>query len=166
MRHTMNAILRHARQNTVAYVALFVALAGTSYAALRVPTNSVGERQLRNHSIDPVKLNPRFFGGYVRKWATVDASGHLIASGGPVKVTMPSFLPPANYVIDWLTHPRTRCTSIVSLDEHSNNSSGPAAGSVTSGTTQNDIRGVETSVSTFGSSGTPEPESFDIALLC
>jgi hypothetical protein len=35
------------RKNLIAYLALFVALGGTSYAAVSLPGNSVGTRQLR-----------------------------------------------------------------------------------------------------------------------
>src|SRR2546423_15670451 len=42
--------------NVVATVALFVALGGSSYAALRLPRNSVGSAQVRNHSIKAVDL--------------------------------------------------------------------------------------------------------------
>ena len=54
----MNAALTHLRKNVVAYVALFVALGGTSYAAVSLPAGSVGNRQLKNHSITPIKLKP------------------------------------------------------------------------------------------------------------
>ena len=54
----MNRIASHLRSNAVAYLALFVALGGTSYA-FAVPRNSVGTRQIRNHAITPVKLDPR-----------------------------------------------------------------------------------------------------------
>ena len=37
----------HLRQHTVSYLALFVALGGTSYAATSLPANSVGTTQLR-----------------------------------------------------------------------------------------------------------------------
>ena len=37
----------HARRHAVAYLALFVALGGTSYAATQLPANSVGTAQLR-----------------------------------------------------------------------------------------------------------------------
>ncbi len=50
--------LSHIRNNLVAYLALSVALSGTGYAAIRLPANSVGAPQIRNHSITPVKLDP------------------------------------------------------------------------------------------------------------
>lgn len=46
----------HLRSNVVAYLALFVALGGTSYAAFRLPTNSVGTRQIRNHAVTAAKV--------------------------------------------------------------------------------------------------------------
>jgi hypothetical protein len=40
----------------VAFVALLIALAGTSYAALALPANSVGTRQLKNKAVTKAKL--------------------------------------------------------------------------------------------------------------
>jgi hypothetical protein len=44
------------RKNLIAYIALFVALGGTSYAAVALPYNSVGSRQLRDGAITNVKV--------------------------------------------------------------------------------------------------------------
>lgn len=44
-------LLHHARRNAVAYTALFVALGGTSYAAVSLPRNSVGSGQLKKNAI-------------------------------------------------------------------------------------------------------------------
>ncbi len=54
-RHT----LRHVRRNLVAYVALFFALAGTSFGAatLVVPAKSVGTKQLKNGAVTKKKIN-------------------------------------------------------------------------------------------------------------
>ena len=49
-------LLGHVRRNTVAYAALFVALGGTSYAALKLPDNSVGTVQLRDGAVTSSKL--------------------------------------------------------------------------------------------------------------
>lgn len=59
----MIGLWAHARSNAVGYLALFVALGGTSYAAVSLPDGSVGNRQLRNHSITPVKLDRSAIGG-------------------------------------------------------------------------------------------------------
>ena len=46
------SVMGHARRNLVAYVALLFALSGTSYAAANMlPANSVGSRQVINHSL-------------------------------------------------------------------------------------------------------------------
>jgi hypothetical protein len=50
-------LLRHIRGNLVAYIALFAALGGTSYAAIKLPKNSVGSRQIKRHAVTPSKLS-------------------------------------------------------------------------------------------------------------
>lgn len=55
---TAGRLLRHARVNAVAYLALFVALGGTSYAAVHIAAHSIGPRELRPHSIGPADLRP------------------------------------------------------------------------------------------------------------
>ena len=76
----MTRVLNHLRSNVVAYLALFVALGGTSYAAISLPAGSVGNRQLKNHSISPIKFERGSIAGYVRDWAEIDPSGQLVAS--------------------------------------------------------------------------------------
>lgn len=49
--------LFHVRRHLLAYLALFVALGGTSYAAATLPANSVGTPQLKNHAVTPPKLS-------------------------------------------------------------------------------------------------------------
>ncbi|MGH2870065.1 MAG: hypothetical protein ACRDNK_21155 [Solirubrobacteraceae bacterium] len=76
----MTKILASARSNILAVIAIFVALGGTSYAAFAIPTNSVGSRQLKNHSIGPVKLDRSTIAGYVRDWITIDSTGTIVGS--------------------------------------------------------------------------------------
>ncbi|MGI8506178.1 MAG: hypothetical protein ACR2MK_05120 [Solirubrobacteraceae bacterium] len=76
----MNRLFAHARSNVIAYIALFVALGGTSYAAVNLPAGSVGNRQLKNHSVSPIKLDRNSIAGYVRDWARVDTGGEISAS--------------------------------------------------------------------------------------
>lgn len=52
-------LLRHARRNAVAYLALCVSLGGTSYAALKLPRNSVGTKQLRAEAVTGAKVKDR-----------------------------------------------------------------------------------------------------------
>jgi hypothetical protein len=44
-------VLTHLRRNAVAYLALFVALGGTSYAAVKLPANSVGAKQIKANAV-------------------------------------------------------------------------------------------------------------------
>jgi hypothetical protein len=76
----MTRVVTHLKSNVIAYLALFVALGGTSYAALRIPAHSVGNRQLKNHSVSPDKLDRSSIAGYVRDWAKISAQGKVVAS--------------------------------------------------------------------------------------
>jgi hypothetical protein len=50
-------IANHLRSHVVAYLALFFALSGTSFAAVQaLPRNSVGTRQLKNNAVNSAKV--------------------------------------------------------------------------------------------------------------
>jgi hypothetical protein len=49
---------RPSHATVVAYVALFVALGGVSYAALKLPANSVGTKQIKNKAVTLGKIAP------------------------------------------------------------------------------------------------------------
>jgi hypothetical protein len=93
----MTRLIRHVRANVVAYCALFVALGGTSYAAIGIPRNSVGTPQLRSAavtanklakgSITPTKLNGSSMPGYVAFWAQIAINGQVTASSKPATTT-------------------------------------------------------------------------------
>ena len=87
----MSRIVDHLKSNAVAYAALFIALGGTSYAAIRIPRGSVGNAQLKNHSVSPIKLARSSIAGYMRAWAQVNAQGQIVASR------------PAAHLINWQT---------------------------------------------------------------
>jgi hypothetical protein len=53
----MAALLRFSHATIVAYLALFVALGGTTYAATSLPANSVGTKQLVSGSVTNAKLH-------------------------------------------------------------------------------------------------------------
>jgi hypothetical protein len=76
----MNRLVEHLRANVVAYLALFVALGGSSYAAVGLPAGSVGTNQLKNHSITPIKFNSGKIGAYVRAWAVIQGGTKVIAA--------------------------------------------------------------------------------------
>jgi hypothetical protein len=46
-------------KSPIAWLALFAALGGTTYAAVSLPRNSVGTKQLRNHAVTYAKLSPK-----------------------------------------------------------------------------------------------------------
>ena len=67
----MKRIVGYLGDNALAVVALaasLLALAGGSYAAF-----SINGAQIRNHTINPSKFNPRLINGNVRAWAIVAA---------------------------------------------------------------------------------------------
>jgi hypothetical protein len=51
-------LLSYVRRHHVALLALFVALGGVSYAAVKLPNNSVGRQQLKPRAVTPPKLAP------------------------------------------------------------------------------------------------------------
>jgi len=89
----MKKAIGHLRSNAIAYLALFVALGGTGYAAVSIPRNSVGTRQLRNgavtikklanRSITAAKLNTHSIAGSVVFWAKINQNGQILRSSEP-----------------------------------------------------------------------------------
>src|SRR5262245_60328020 len=49
--------LGYVRRHHVGLLALFIALGGTSYAAVKLPRNSVGTTQIKNHAVTTPKLS-------------------------------------------------------------------------------------------------------------
>lgn len=58
LRHDVH-VIPHLRSNAVAYLALFIALSGTSYAAIALPRNSVGPNQLKSSAVTSAKVKDR-----------------------------------------------------------------------------------------------------------
>jgi hypothetical protein len=84
----MTRVLNHVRNNLVGYVALFIALGGTSYAVASLPANSVGSRQIKNHSITPNKFDRSAIGGVVRYWARISPAGKVTASNPRARIVV------------------------------------------------------------------------------
>jgi hypothetical protein len=82
----MKTFLRYLRAHHIALAALFVALGGTSYAAVAIPRNSVGTAQLKSGSVTSAKVKDRsllardFKSGQLPKGAT-GAKGETGAQG-------------------------------------------------------------------------------------
>ncbi len=52
----MTRPIAHVRANLIAYLALFIALGGTSYAAVKLPKNSVGAKQIKKNAVTSSKV--------------------------------------------------------------------------------------------------------------
>jgi hypothetical protein len=107
------------RHNAVALVALFVALGGTSYAALGLPDGSVGPRQLKNHSITPIKFDTGSIGGFVRYWARIDAAGKIIASRPRARIVVWYANPTGPYsggIVRWGKPIGRSCFSLATIE--------------------------------------------------
>jgi hypothetical protein len=157
-------MLEQARSNAVAYLALglsILALAGGAYAAWVVPPHSVGARQIINHSIAPIKLDPSAIGGSVRHWAGVDAQGSIVSSSSRAHDTGVPI--DGDYLINWSDTFSNRCVPVVTV-------LGPAALlSPASGFANARLTGSHPTrvwVSTYKPQGGSNPESFSVAVVC
>ena len=154
----MHRIVSHLRGNAVAYLALFVALGGTSFAAANLPTNSVGTRQLRNHSITPIKLDPSKIGASVRAWAVIQDGTKVVAAR------------PRARIVDW---DQNSAVGDVSWGKAISRSCFPltsGGGAFVQAVIRGPFRGLAAVVhyGTFGSSGQPLAGSSTtfVAVLC
>jgi hypothetical protein len=161
----------HVRSNVIAYVALFVALGGTSYAAVRLAPASVGTAQLRNGavtakklakgSVTPAKLDARAVGGSVRHWAQVNADGTIEGSSSKARVIGAPHQ--GGYVISWFDTFSDRCAAIATPI-----GSGLVLGP-SSGYANARIAGANATlvtVDTYDAQGQPAPAAFSVAVIC
>ena len=169
----MTRITTHIRHHFVGYVALFVALGGTSYAAFSLPPGSVGGPQIRNHAIDPVKLDPKLITGSVRAWAVVGSAGRVLAGGGKPHIGSPPV--PGSYEIRWGVKLAAQCSTIATIDSgHSPTTEqiqipGTQSVAVTAGYAVANTTGGPhgtTFVTTFNQQGALTPLGFDVAIVC
>jgi hypothetical protein len=64
-------------------LAFLVALSGTAYAAIKLPANSVGTKQIKNGAVTLTKISASAQQGLKpRAWAVVKADGTILASSG------------------------------------------------------------------------------------
>ena len=84
----MTRILRHLRSQAVAYLALFIAMGGTGYAAIRLPSGSVGTGALKNHAVTPIKFDRGSIAGYLRDYAQINAQGQITAARPRARVVV------------------------------------------------------------------------------
>jgi hypothetical protein len=161
----MTRLLTHLRSNAIAYLALFVALGGTSYAAAYLPAGSVGNRQLRNHSITPDKLSRTEMGGYVRAWVSVNSREQKLSGSPGVKVES-SDVAPGYAVILWHQRPRTRCAVLGSAVLPTGVVPQSDGSYVIASANYFKDRGESSAVQTFDAQGQPAAVPYNLALLC
>jgi hypothetical protein len=176
----MTKLVNHVKSQAVAYAALFVALGGTSYAAIAIPKNSVGSRQLRNGavtnnklrngavgnrkiangSVTPAKLNGKDIAGTVAMWARISPSGTVVASKPQAQVVgWDPVLDEGN--ISWGKAIPAGCWSLVTVDGFG------AEGFATVATAnQPHPSAAHVFVGTFNSSGQHAPEPVNVAVVC
>lgn len=70
--------------NVVATLALFIALGGVSYAAVKLPANSVGEKQIKKNAIVGKKIKKNAITGDKIKPGTIKGTDITLASLGKV----------------------------------------------------------------------------------
>jgi len=192
------ALVQHARRHVIAYLALtcaLLALGGASYAAFRIPNGAVGERQLHNHVIDPVKWDTAYTTGFVRRWATVGANGSIASTspGGQSKS-----IGTGDYVVTWGDAFASWCAPLATVKGGSatpttttttttptTTTTTPTTTTTTSTTTTTtpqpppssgayadasivQRRGLSTlvAVATYNSQGQPAAEPFSVAVVC
>lgn len=183
-------LVQHARRHVIAYLALtfsLLSLGGAAYASFLIPRGSVGEREIKNHVIDPVKWDTNYVTGFVRRWATISASGSIMSTspGGQSTATTPG-----NVVVTWGDAFAGWCAPIATVIGGSaspppttSTSSSTSATTTTSSTTTTSpaptsgayadasvvTRNGESTlvaVATYNSLGQPAPEPVSVAVAC
>lgn len=159
--------LRHHALAAGAFVCSILALASSSYAAF-----TISGSQIQNHTISPIKFNPRYINGTVRAWAIVSPDGRVIRGKGGPTVT-PQFADPGGYGIRWRVRV-TRCATEATVDGDASPTTEPQpvtgnpGASFTAGFAVGETTGRhnETAVQTFEQGGKPTPLGFDVAVIC
>jgi hypothetical protein len=160
----MTKLVAYARANVISIIALFVALGGSSYAAIAIPRGSVGTAQLKNHSVTPIKLGSSIT-GVVRAWAYVGANGTVYASQGVRRVS--HFVSSPNTYGVLVKDPDLRgcaATASVTGDEKASAPSGPGSALADLPTLPGAPAGA--AVTTFNATGQPTPLPFLVEVLC
>lgn len=170
----MSRAVQHLRANAIAYLALFIALSGSGYAAISIPRGAVGTAQLRNHAITPVKLSGKYFNGEVRAWAVVRAGGQLLGGAGKPRSATTSY--PGHYTIDWGVKLSRTCATIANVDGRSQpTETVPVSGTASQPEVAGYVSAVEsqtfhgtnfTDVTTFNQAGRVTPLAFDLVVIC
>jgi hypothetical protein len=165
-------LLRHIKDHFVGYLALFVALGGTSYAAINLPAGSVGTRQLRNSAVTNRKLakgavsaaslDPRSIAGRVADWAQIRADGHVISSAprATVNVATPGR---GLYRVSWNQPISPRC---MAMAEPANVPAVVGTATATTFGPSGHGRSTNLLAQTFDVGGNNVPENVNVMVIC
>ncbi len=174
-------LILHARRHVIAYLALacsLLALGGSAYAQSQLRAGSVGERQIQNHVIDPVKWDTNYVTGFVRRWATIGANGSLLSTSPGGQSTSNGT---GSYVTTWGDAFGGWCAPIATVIGGSaappSGTTGPTGPTGPSGTPSSggyaDARIVPRSgestlvaVATYNAQGQPTNEPVSVAVVC
>lgn len=163
----MTRILRYLADHALGLLALAIGLLGLATGAYAAFT--ISGSQIRNHTIDPVKFDPRFISGSVRAWAVVSANGRLVAGGGGPHVSTVGL--PGQYEIDWRVGVSRRCATQATVDIIGSTPTETVSGNsfvagYASAATYAHRKVRRTVVETFNAGGQPTPLGFDLAVVC
>ena len=175
-------LVLHARRHVIAYMALacaLLSLGGAAYAQFRIPPGSVGERQLQNHVIDPVKWDTKYVTGFVRRWATIGSTGSLTSSspGGQSES-----IGTGSYVVTWGDAFAGWCAPVATViggsatRSTSTGTTGPTGATGPTGPSSGAYANAKIvprsgqstllAVATYNSQGQPAPEPVSVAVIC
>ncbi len=186
----LNVLVQHARRHVIAYIALacsLLAMGSASYAALFIPNGAVGEPQIHNHVIDPVKWDPNYVTGFVRRWATVNATGSIATTSPGGQSTSTGT---GNVVVTWgdafagwcapiatvkggsaSPPPTTTTTTTPTTTTTAPTTTTPpqtptAGGYADASIVQRSGESTLVAVATYNSQGQPANEPFSVAVVC
>src|SRR5690242_5779784 len=165
----MSRFFAYLQRNALAALALtmsLLALAGASYAALRLPANSVGDRQIKNRSIRAQKLDPTSIAASVRAWAILQwgAGGRLVAKASSARVKVTTGGSAAS--ITWPHHHFARsCMPSVTPEENRNSKFG-VADYITAQFDPTNPPGAFLSLLGFAADGTRGPQAAYVMIVC
>lgn len=170
--HPLHHIRSSIRSNAIAWIALFVALGGTSYAAISIPDGSVGTRQLRSGAVTSSKLarravsaanlNPASIAGHIADWAQIRADGH-VNSSRPRATVVSSDPSRGLYQVYWHRSIPSGCIAVANPVNVA-----PLTAPATADTFGPSGRGRSSHilVSTFDAGGSNVPENVNVLVVC